>query len=161
MLANHTEFLLRSLGYEDLKSNFDSSHLASIARQINPTHLDRVEKSIRNFRRWEDLGSSFIIGRVYGIDYITEIANERIAFTLTPYPSAVDTKITAARGLIKLWKSLGVSKFVVLLSIYPDSDKDVMFYDKDSSQDSLLSAISNVIESNEEVVSTEIYIQPD
>jgi hypothetical protein len=161
MLANHTEFLLRSLGYEDLRSKFDGMDLVSIARQINPTHLENVEKSIRNFRRWEDLGSGFIIGRVYGIDYITEISNERIAFSLTPYPSEVETKITAARGLVKLWKSLGVSKFVVLLSIYPDSDKDIIFYDKDSSQDSLLSAIFNIIDSTEEVVSTEIYIQPD
>jgi hypothetical protein len=159
MLANHTEFLLRSLGYEDLKSNFDSSHLASIARRINPTHLDRVEKSIRNFRRWEDLGSSFIVGRVYGIDYITKIGDERIAFSLTPYPSEVETKIAQAKDLLKLWKSLGVSKLIVLLSIYPDSDNEDMFYNKDNSQDSLLEAIFSVIESTEDVVSAEIYIR--
>lgn len=106
MLANHTEFLLRSLGYEDLRSKFDGMDLVSIARQINPTHLENVEKSIRNFRRWEDLGSGFIIGRVYEIDYITEISNERIAFILTPYPNKVETKIAQAKDLSKLWKSL-------------------------------------------------------
>jgi hypothetical protein len=158
MLANHADFLLRSLGYEDLKANFDSGHLASIAKQIDPTHLDRVEKSIRSFRRWDDLGSSFIIGRVYGIDYLTEIGNERIAFSLTPYPKEVETKMAQARDLLKLWQSLEVSKFIVLLSIYPDSDNESMFYDKDSSQDSLLSAIFDAIDSTEEVVSTEIYI---
>jgi hypothetical protein len=159
MLANHTEFLLRSLGYEDLRSKFDGMDLVSIARQINPTHLENVEKSIRNFRRWEDLGSGFIIGRVYGIDYITEISNERIAFILTPYPNKVETKIAQAKDLSKLWKSLGVSKLVVLLSVYIDSDNEDMFYDKDSSQDSLLSAIFSVIESTEEIVSAEIYIR--
>jgi hypothetical protein len=159
MLANHTEFLLRSLGYEDLRSKLDNNYLVSTARQIDPTHLDRVEKSIRNFRRWEDLGSSFIVGRVYGIDYITEISNERIAFILTPYPNEVEIKIAQARDLLKLWKSIGVSKLIVLLSIYPDSDNENMFYDKDSSQDSLLSAIFSVIESTEEVVLAEIYIR--
>jgi hypothetical protein len=159
MLANHTEFLLRSLGYEDLRSKFDGMDLVSIARQINPTHLENVEKSIRTFRRWEDLGSGFIIGRVYGIDYITKISNERIAFILTPYPNKVETKIAQAKDLSKLWKSLGVSKLVVLLSVYIDSENEDMFYDKDSSQDSLLSAIFSVIESTEEIVSAEIYIR--
>ncbi len=159
MLANHTEFLLRSLGYEDLRSKLDHNYLISTARQIDPTHLNRVEKSIKSFRRWEDLGSSFIIGRVYGIDYITEISNERVAFILTPYSNKVETKIAQAKDLLKLWKSLGVAKLVVLLSIYPDSDNENMFYDKDSSQDSLLSAIFDIAESTEEVMSAEIYIQ--
>lgn len=158
MLADHSEFLLRSLGYEDLRSKLDNNYLVNTARQINPIHLESVEKSIRNFRRWEDLGSSFIIGRVYGIDYITEISNQRIAFILTPYPNKVETKMAQARDLLKLWESLGVSKLIVLLSIYPDPDNEDIFYDKDSSQDSLLSAIFSAIESTEEVVSTAVYI---
>ena len=159
MLEKHLEFLLRSLGYEDLGSKLDNNYLVSTAIQINPTHLESVEKSIKSFRRWEDLGSSFIIRRVYGIDYITEISNERITLIFTPYPNKIETKMAQARDLSKLWKSLGVSKLVVLSCIYPEPDNENIFYDKDSSQDSLLSAVFSIIESTEEVISTEIYIR--
>jgi hypothetical protein len=161
MLANHSEFLLHSLGYEDLRPKFDGKHLLATAQQIHPEHLTHVEKSTKNFRAWEHLGSSYIIEQVYGIDYIAEISNERIAFSLTPYPNEVEEKVVKAKSLSKLWQSLDISKFVVLLAVYPSTEAGEVFYGKDGSQDELLSVIFNAIDSTEAVLSAEFHIQAE
>ena len=48
MLGNEAEFLLRSLGFEDLRATFDSKQLVPTATQIDP---QRLEKRCRNLQK--------------------------------------------------------------------------------------------------------------
>ena len=73
MLGNEAEFLLRSLGFEDLRATFDSKQLVPTATQINPQRLESVAGTLNKFRGWAFYQSSLIIERVYGLDYLSDI----------------------------------------------------------------------------------------
>jgi hypothetical protein len=116
------EFILRSLGYDDLRSTFSSSQLIEQARQINSDLIDLAAKKIEHFRGWEYFGSQFVISRVYGLDYIIEVdaANLKIGFEFVQSRDEVIQEVNRASILAPLWRALGVSKVIILLVIYPD-----------------------------------------
>lgn len=162
MLKNDAEFLLGSLGFEDLRSIYDSKQLLATANQIHPEQVDSVARKIDNFRGWASVGSNFTISRIYGLDYIIQVqpSNDRIGFKFATNPNDVREQIEKAQTFSSLWKSLGVSKVVVLLAIYPARfERDLVFYDKDLSQDALLSLIWDALDSDREVSSVEIHLQ--
>jgi len=160
MLGNEAEFLLRSLGFEDLRAKFDSKQLVATATQINPQRLESVAGTFKKFRGWASYGATAIIDRVYGLDYAIDIDTtaERIGFCFTTNPDLVAGEVEQAQTYSSLWKSLGVTKVVVLLSIYP-VEEGLTFYDKDRSQNNMFTVIMNVVESSLEVTSAEIHIE--
>ncbi len=156
------EFLLNSIGLKDISPAFDSQHLIATAKQIRPGRIENVETKLKNFRGWNRVESKFIVDRVYGLDYIVEVkpSTERIAFDFTTNADKISEKIEKAKTFAPLWKSLGISKVIILLSVYPQGeDQGLAFYDKDRAQDDLLSIIFNAVESEEEVCSSTIQIQ--
>ena len=162
MLKNDLEFLLGSLGFEDLRSIYDSKQLLGTAAQIHPERVDSVAASIKNFRGWASVGSNFTIDRIYGLDYIIQVrpSDTRIGFGFATNPNEVRERIEKASTFSSLWKSLGVSQVIVLLAIYPDEDgRGLVFYDKDRAQDELLSLIWDAIDSDREISSVEIQLQ--
>jgi hypothetical protein len=158
---NDLEFLLSSLGFEDLRSIYDSKQLLATANQIHPEWVDSVAGKIDNFQGWASVGSNFTIGRIYGLDYIIQVqpTDDRIGFKFATNPNAVRDSIEKAQTLYSLWKSLGVSKVIVLLAIYPVRGESLVFYDKDRAQDKLLSLILDAIDGTSEVSSAEIHLQ--
>jgi hypothetical protein len=162
VLKNDLEFLLSSLGFEDLRSIYDSKQLLATANQIHPEWIDSVAGKIDNFRGWTSVGSNFTIGRIYGLDYIIQVqpSDDRIGFRFATNPNGVRDSIEKAQTLSSLWKSLGVSKVIVLLAIYPvREEKGLVFYDKDRAQDKLLGLILDAIDGTSEISSAEIHLQ--
>jgi hypothetical protein len=156
------EYLLTSLGLKDLRSEYGNKQLLATANQIRHGRVDNVASKVKNFRGWDTVGAEFIIDRVYGLDYIAEIkpSNQRIAFDFTTDPSKVAEKIAKAKEFAPLWKSLGVEKVVILLTVYPDgTDQGLAFYDKDEAQDDILGVVYNAIEGTEEVSSATIHCE--
>jgi hypothetical protein len=156
------EYLLTSLGLKDLRSEYSSKQLLATANQIRPGRVENVASKIRNFHGWDTVGSDFIIDRVYGLDYVTEIkpSNQRIAFDFTTDRSKVDEKISKAKEFAPLWKSMGVEKVIVLLAVYPTSEEQgLIFIDKDEAQEDILGVVFDAIENGEEVCVGKIYIK--
>jgi hypothetical protein len=160
MLGNEAEFLLGSLGLEDLTSKYDYKQLVATASQINPQRLESVAGTFKNFRGWASYGASLIIDRVYGLDYIADIKSttERIGFCFITNPNQVVGEVENAQTYSLLWKSLGVTKVAILLVVYPDAEGFVL-YDKDKSQDNMLGVIMDVVKSNLDVISAEVHLE--
>jgi hypothetical protein len=155
------EYLFTSLGLKDLRSEYVKKQLIATANQIRNGRVDNVASKIKHFHGWDAVGSEFIIDRVYGLDYIAEVkpSNQRIAFDFTTDPTKLAEKISKAKEFSPLWKSLGVEKVVVLLTVYPESeDQGLAFYNKDEAQDDILGVVYDAIENAEEVSSATIYI---
>jgi hypothetical protein len=156
------EYILKSLGLTDLRSSYEWKQLIATADRIRPGRADNVASKTRNFRNWHELGSEFIIDRVYGIDYITEMkgSNQRVAFDFTTNPEEVKSKIDKMKEFTPLWKSMGIDKVVVLLTVYPEGeDTGLLFIEKDSAQEDILGIYYNTIETDEEVTFAEIHIK--
>ena len=158
MLGNEAEFLLRSLGFEDLRATFDSKQLVATATQINPQRLESVAGTFKKFRGWSSYQSVLIIRRVYGLDYLIDIGANRIGFCFTTNPDLVATEVKQAQTYSSLWKSLGVTKVMVLFFVYPVGE-GLTFYDKDRCQDNMLGVILNALEDSLEVTSAEVRIE--
>lgn len=156
------EYLFTSLGLKDLRSEYGNKQLLATANQIRHGRVDNVASKIKSFHGWDAVGAEFIIDRVYGLDYIAEVkpSNQRIAFDFTTDPNKMAEKISKAREFAPLWKSLGVEKVVVLLTVYPDgTDQGLAFYNKNEAQDDILGLVYNAIEDTEEVSSATLYIR--
>jgi hypothetical protein len=156
------EFILHALGYDDLRSLFSSKQLIEQAQRINPDLVNLVARKIKHFKTWECFGSQFIIDRVYDLDYIIEVnpSNLKIGFEFVTSKDEVTKKVEKASILMTLWKSLDVSKVIILLVIYPDTQgQGLIFYDKDNAQDELLDIIFTVIEDNRKIFSAELQLQ--
>jgi hypothetical protein len=156
------QFILNSLGYDDLRSTFNSKQLIEQARQVNPDLVDLAARKIEHFRSWEYYGSQFVIGRVYGLDYIIEVDPEKlkIGFKFVTSKDEVDLKVEKASDLMPLWKCLGVSKVIILLIVYPDiQGQGLVFYDKDNAQDELLGVIFTAIEDDQEIFNAKLQLQ--
>jgi hypothetical protein len=162
MFATDLEFLLRSLGYEDLRATYERKHLLENAAQVNPEQLEAATQRNGKPRNWERTTSNRAIGLVYGFDYIIEIApsHHRIGLNLLTSPDEVQNKVSQAENLISLWKSIGISQAIVLLAVYPDiEDQGLVFYDKHKSQDELYGRIMDGFDSHQDVSSAEVHIQ--
>jgi hypothetical protein len=156
------QFILHSLGYDDLRSIFDRQQLMEQARQINPELVELTANNIKHFRSWEHFGSQFIINRVYGLEYIIEVDPEKlkIGFEFVTSRDEVIQKVERASTLAPFWKTLGVAKVIILLVTYPDRQGEgLIFYDKDNAQDELLGIIFTAIEDNLEILSAELRLQ--
>lgn len=156
-------FLLKSLGFKDFSSEYNNHDLIAIVTQINPQRLENIAKSFEKFRvfksfkEWDSFGSSFIVDRIFGLDYIVEIdRGKRIGFCFVSNPDRVEEEVENVKTLSPLWKSLNISK-VIILSIV--SCQEFTFFDKDKSQDKLLSIIIDAMNNNLEVLLSEIYLQ--
>ena len=164
MLATETpiDFLLRYSGFEDLRSKYDYKQLIATATQINPQWLEHVAGTFQKFRGWKSYNPGRIIDLVYGLDYIIDVDTtaERIGFCFTTNPDLVEGEIEKAQNYSSLWKSLGVTKVMIVLCVYP-VEKGFAFYDRDKSQDNMYGVIMDAVESNLEIISAEVQIEFD
>jgi hypothetical protein len=155
------EYILAALDFSDRRSEYIKQQLLATANQIRPGRVDNVASKIENFRGWDTVGAKFIIDRVYGLDYIIEVkpSNERVAFDFTTNLEKVQEKLEKAQEFAPLWKSLGVSKVVVLLTKYPQgTDQGLAFYDKSRAEEDMLNLIFEAIEDDAEVSLRQIEI---
>jgi hypothetical protein len=164
MIEIEIRFLLKSLGLDDLSSEYSSQDLITIATQINPQRVSTVAqdfekfRAFKSFKEWNSFGSSFIIDRVFGLDYITKIEQgKRIGFCFVSNPDRVEEEIENVKDLSPLWKSLDVFKVIVLLPIV--SCQEFTFFDKDKSQDNLLNIITHSMNNSSEVLAAKINLQ--
>jgi hypothetical protein len=159
-LANEAYFLLKSLGWNDLRPTYDSKQLVATAQQVDPAWLENVAATFKKFRGWEWCTSNIIIDRVYGLDYIIDIGgtSERLGLCLATDPALIEGKIEKAHTLSPLWQSIGVTKVVVLLTVYPVKE-GATFYDDDKSKNNMLGVILNAVESDREVISAEVHLE--
>jgi hypothetical protein len=162
MFGEDLNFLLGSLGYQDLRATYEKRHLLENATQVNPEQLEAVTKRNGKSRNWERTTSNRVISIVYGLDYIIELepSHQRIGLNLLTSPDEVHSKVIQANNLTTLWKSIGISQVIVLLAIYPDIEsQNLIFYDKDKSNDELYGRLMDAIDSNQDVSSAEVHIQ--
>jgi hypothetical protein len=162
MFATDLGFLLRSLGYEDLRATYERKHLLENAAQLNPEQLEAATQRNGKPRNWERTTSNRVISLVYGLDYIIEIgaSNQRIGLNLLTSPDDVQNKISQSENLASLWKSIGIDREIVLLAVYPDiQGQGLVFYHKHKSQDELYGRIMDAVDSNQDVSSAEVHIQ--
>lgn len=162
MFGEDLNFLLGSLGYQDLRATYEKRHLLENATQVNPEQLGAVTKRNGKSRNWERTTSNRVISVVYGLDYIIELEplHQRIGLNLLTSPDEVHSKVIQANNLTTLWKSIGISQVIVLLAIYPDIEsQNLIFYDKDKSNDELYGRLMDAIDSNQDVSSAEVHIQ--
>jgi hypothetical protein len=158
------QFLLGSIGFDDLRPTYDSSQLITTAKKLAPEWVDELAAKQKSFRGWEFVSANFIIDRVYGLDYIIEVetSNQRIGFDFATNPSEFDAKVAKAHNYQALWKSLGVCKVIVLLEIHPSSEgQGLIFYDKEDGQDKMIAAIYTATDSSDEVFPVEFHLTID
>jgi hypothetical protein len=154
------EFLMTSVGFKDLRPQYKVPALLENADKVRNGRVTNVASKIKKFRGWDLVSPGFVIDRVYGIDYIAQVGDEKIGFDFTVNPESVEEKKSKANGLAPLWKSLGISKVVVLLTIYPDSeDQGLAFLDKAAAEEEILSAIYDASESTEEVSTAKVIFE--
>ena len=159
-LANEAYFLLKSEGWNDLRPTYDSKQLVATAQQVNPVWLNHAASTFKKFRGWEWCTSNIIIDRVYGLDYIIDVGgtSERLGLCLLTDPALVESKTEKAHTLSPLWKSIGVTKVVVLLTVYPVKE-GATFYDDDESKNNMFNVILNAVGNKHEVILSEIHLE--
>ena len=59
------EFILRSIGFDDLRPTYDSSQLIVTAKKLAPDWVDELAAKQKRFRGWEFVTANFIIHRLY------------------------------------------------------------------------------------------------
>lgn len=154
------EFLMNNVGLKDLRQNYLVSDLLANADRVRNGRVKNVASKIRNFRSWDVVSPEFVIDRVYGIDYIAEVGGEKIGFDFTVNPDSIQEKEEKAKSLAPLWKSIGISKIVVLLTVYPaGEDQGLAFLDKRSAEEELLGVIYDASESKSEVFSAKVLFE--
>jgi hypothetical protein len=162
MFSTDLEFLLRSMGYEDLRGTYERKHLLENAIQVNPEQLEAATQRNGKPRNWERTTAGRVVSLVYGLDYIIEIlpSQQRIGLNLLTSLEDVHTKVSQAENLVPLWKSIGIEQVIVLLVVYPDIEgQGLVFYHKHKSHDELFGRIMDAIDSHQDVSSAEIHIQ--
>ena len=162
MFADHLEFLLSSLGYQDLRATYERRYLIENASHINSEHLRVVTDRDGKLRNWERATSNRALDLVYGLDYIIEIepSHRRIGLNFSTNPDDIRNRVDRAENLMTLWKSIGISQAIVLLAIYPDVESQgLIFYDLDKSIDELYERLMAALDSERDVSSAEVRIQ--
>ena len=157
--------LFSSQGFKDLRGEYVAKALLATADAVRPGRVgncaEQIQKKDKTFL-WESAPAEMIIDRVYGLYYIIEVAptNERIGFDFATDPESLAEKVSKAKEFAPLWKTLGVTKVVVLLSVYPDGDdQGLVFYDEDEAKEDIFSIILDVIEGEQEVSSKVVQIK--
>jgi hypothetical protein len=122
MFSTDLEFLLSSMGYEDLRGTYERKHLLENAIQVNPEQLEAATQRNGKPRNWERTTPGRVVSLVYGLDYIIEIipSQQRIGLNLLTSHNQVQIKVGQAENLMPLWKSIGIDRAIVLLAVYPD-----------------------------------------
>ena len=162
MFSTDLEFLLRSMGYEDLRGTYERKHLLENAIQVNPEQLEAATQRNGKPRNWDRTTAGRVVSLVYGLDYIIEIipSQQRIGLNLLTSHDQVQIKVSQAENLMPLWKSIGIDRAIVLLAVYPDiQGQGLVFYHKHKSQDELYGRIMDAVDSNQDVSSAEDHIQ--
>lgn len=157
--------LFSSQGFKDLRTEYVPKALLATAEAVRQGRVGncatQIQKKDKSFS-WQSAPAEKIIDLVYGIDYIIEVAptNERIGFDFATDPESLAKKVSKAKEFAPLWKTLGVTKVVVLLAVYPDGDdQGLVFYDEDEAKEDIFSLILDVIEGEEEVSSKVVQIK--
>jgi hypothetical protein len=101
MFATDLEFLLSSMGYQDLRATYERKHLLENAAQVNPKQLEAATQRNGKPRNWERTTPGRVVSLVYGLDYIIEIlpSQQRIGLNLLTSPEDVQTKVSQAENL--------------------------------------------------------------
>jgi hypothetical protein len=162
MFSTDLEFLLSSMGYQDLRGTYERKHLLENAIQVNPEQLEAATQRNGKPRNWERTTPGRVVSLVYGLDYIIEItpSQQRIGLNLLTSPEDVQTKVSQAENLAPLWKSIGIEQVIVLLVVYPDIEgQGLVFYHKHKSHDELYGRIMDAVDSHQDVSSAEVHIQ--
>lgn len=152
---------LVNLAFPDIRSTFDRRMLLSIVREFNPGRLKNVESKIPNFRGWDKTNVNKIVDYVYGLDYVLQVdpTGERVGIDFTTNPENIQEKLSKAETFAPLWRSLGISKVVVLLATYPNGDdQGLAFYKLEEAQDAIENIIFNAIEGDEEVTTATVNV---
>lgn len=162
MIGIEADFILGSVGFKDLRSTYDCKQLIATAAQINPQRLANIAENFQNFRGWASYEANLIISRVYGLDYIIDVnaTSERLGFYFTTNPNLVAGELEKFQTYDALWKSLGVTKVIILLFICP-IDQGLVFYDKEKSQNNMFGVIMNAIKSDSDIISTTIHLETE
>ena len=156
------DYLMGSTGFADLRSQYRVEDLLESANKVSSGRVTNVASKIKNFRGWNAVSPSFVIDRVFGLDYIALVGKEKIGFDFTVNPESIVEKQSKAKSLAPLWKSLGISKVVVLLTVYPDSeDQGLAFLNKRAAEEELLSVIYDASETTEEVSVAKVVFEPN
>jgi hypothetical protein len=153
-------FLL-NLVFPDIRANFDKQVLLGIVKEFRPNRLENVASKIPNFRGWPSTNVKKIIDYVYGLDYIIQVdpTGERVGIDFTLNAESIEEKVEKAKSFAPLWRALGVSKVVVLLTTYPDgNDQGLAFYKLEEAQDAIENIIYNAIEGTEEVTTATVNV---
>jgi hypothetical protein len=162
MFSTDLEFLLRSMGYEDLRGTYERKYLLENAIQVNPEQLEAATQRNGKPQNWERTTAGRVVSLVYGLDYIIEIlpSQQRIGLNLLTSAKDVHNKVSQAENLTPLWKSIGIEQVIVLLVVYPDIEgQGLVFYHKHKSHDELFGRIMDAVDSYQDVSSAEVRIQ--
>jgi hypothetical protein len=161
MFSTDLEFLLSSMGYQDLRGTYERKHLLENAIQVNPEQLEAATQRNGKPRNWERTTPGRVVSLVYGLDYIIEIipSQQRIGLNLLTSHDQAQINVGQAENLMPLWKSIGIDRAIVLLAVYPDiQGQGLVFYDKHKSQDELYGRIMDAVDSNQDVSSAKVHI---
>ena len=155
-----SSFLIE-LAFPDIRSTFDHKMLLSIVRELHPNRLEDIASKIPNFRGWQWTNVNKIISYVYGLDYIIQVGptGERVGINFTIDSESVQEKLEKAKAFASLWRTLGVSKVIVLLATYPNGENQgLAFYKLEDARNEIENIIFNAIEGAEEVTIATINI---
>lgn len=152
---------LMELAFPDIRSTFDHKMLLSIVRELHPNRLEDVASKIPNFRGWQWTNVNKIINYVYGLDYIIQIdpTGERVGINFAINSESIQEKLEKAKIFTPLWRTLGVSKVIVLLATYPNGEEQgLAFYKLEDARNEIENIIFNAIEGAEEVTTATINV---
>jgi hypothetical protein len=118
------EELLNRAGYKDVSHLYSPNFLLSKAEEIMPGCVAHIEEERRNrckSTNWNYASPRLILSWVYGIKHLIAPQGEsnptRFAFDIAIHPQNVLDKYNRLVDKSLLWKSIGITKFGVVLLI--------------------------------------------
>jgi|GEM_PF-4601404 len=141
-------------GFSNQSKDFDPENLIQLADRVRPGRTINVGSKTKNFKGWDKYSPDFIVDRVYGLDYIVKVrpSGDLIGFN---FPTNLSESLSRAGKLATfkpMWQGLGLSRVVVLNTIYPaGEDQGLVFYDSREAVEDLYSVIFSALEGEEEV----------
>ena len=146
--------VFKAAGFDDCRGSFKSADLISLADKVRPGRAQNVASKTKGFKGWPNYTAKFILDRVYGLDYIIETMpnSELVGFDFSTNEEETASKASKLESFKPLWKALGLTKVVVLTTIYPEGeDQGVVFYDTDAAVDNLFDIIFSAVEAENDV----------